>query len=264
MGLSLAAPAVRKSLHGVPPKLRGLGGGSINVLIADRQPVVRAGLRALFDAEDDIAVVGEAADGHGAVAVAQEIRPDVALLDADLRGLDVVEVTRRIADRHRRAGVSVMILAERDTDASLFAGLRAGASGFLVKNTEPADLVEAVRVIATGEALLSPSVARRLIAELASRPQTQLPRAEQLRQLTCREREVVTLVAAGLSDDELAARLMISPATAKTHVTRALGKLDVRNRAQLVAVAYQVGLLQPAQGDPPAPVPTARLALVAA
>jgi DNA-binding NarL/FixJ family response regulator len=264
MGLSPAAPTARKSLHGAPPKLPRIGGGTIRVLIADRQPVVRGGLRALFEGEEDITVAGEAADGYGAVAMAQEIRPDVAILGADLRGLDVVEVTRRIVDRRRRTGARVMILAERDTDACLFTGLRAGASGFLVKNSEPADLVEAVRVIATGEALLSPSAARRLIAELASRPQPQLPRAEQLAQLTAREREVVSLLATGMSDHELAARLTISPATAKTHVTRALCKLDVRNRAQLVAVAYQVGLSQPVDGRAPRATATARLALVAA
>lgn len=264
MGLSLAAPTVRKlhrSWGGTPS---GVGGDFIRVLIADRQPVVRAGLRALFDGEEGIAVVGEAADGHDAVAIAQELRPDVVLVDADLSGLDVVEVTRRIAGRHRPAGPRVMILAERDADASLFAGLRAGASGFLVKNSEPADLVEAVRVLATGQASLSPSAARRLIAELASRPQPPLPGREQLGQLTAREREVVRLVAAGLSDDQVAARLMISPATAKTHVTRALCKLDVRNRAQLVAVAYQVGLLPPGDGRAPRSIPTVRLTLVAA
>jgi DNA-binding NarL/FixJ family response regulator len=250
VGLSLVTPTA--------PDARG-----IRVLIADRQPVVRAGLRALLEAEEDIAVVGEAADGHDAVAKAHEVRPDVALLDAGLSGLDVVEVARRIVEHAQQPRARVMILGARDTDASLFAGLRAGASGFLVESSEPADLVQAVRVVATGQALLSPSAARRLIAELASRPQPQLPRREQLGQLTAREREVVKLVAAGLSDDEVAARLMISPATAKTHVSRALAKLDVRNRAQLVAVAYQVGLLQPGRGRAPGSIPTARLELVA-
>jgi DNA-binding NarL/FixJ family response regulator len=249
MGLSLVAPTA--------PGPRG-----IRVLVADRQSVVRAGLRALLEAEDEIAVVGEAADGSDAVAKARDVRPDVALLDAGLPGLDVVEVARRIVEHPHRPRVRVMILGARDTDASLFAGLRAGASGFLVEKSEPADLVEAVRVVATGQALLSPSAARRLIAELASRPQPQLPRPEQLGRLTAREREVVTLVATGLSDDEVATRLTISPATAKTHVTRALAKLDVRNRAQLVAVAYQVGLLQPGHGR--GSIPKARLALVAA
>jgi DNA-binding NarL/FixJ family response regulator len=257
MALSLVTPTVR-------PKLGEVGGGSIRVLIADGQPVVRAGLRALLEGEEDIAVAGEAVDGCDAVTIAEEIRPDVALLDADLPGLDVLEVTRRIVDHPQRAGARVMILAARDTDASLFAGLRAGASGFLVKSSEPVDLVEAVRVLATGEALLSPCAARRLIAQFASQPQPQLPRPEQLGQLTAREREVVTLVAAGMSDDEVAERLIISPATAKTHVSRALCKLDVRNRAQLVAVAYQVGLLHPAHGRAPLSIPTGRLALVAA
>jgi DNA-binding NarL/FixJ family response regulator len=251
MGLSLVTPTAR-------------GPRGVRVLIADRQSVVRAGLRALLEGEEDIAVVGEAADGDAAVAIAHEVRPDVALLDAGLSGLDVMEVARRIVEHPRQPPGRVMILGARDTDASLFAGLRAGASGFLVENSEPADLVEAVRVVATGQALLSPSAARRLIAELASRPQPQLPRPEQLGLLTGREREVVTLVAAGLSDDEVAARLMISPATAKTHVTRALAKLDVHNRAQLVAAAYQVGLLQPGHGRAPGSTRTARLALVAA
>jgi DNA-binding NarL/FixJ family response regulator len=251
MGLSLVTPPV--------PDSRG-----IRVVIADRHPVLRAGLRALLEGEEDIAVVGEAGDGHDAVAIAQELGPDVALLDADLPGLDVAEVARRIVGHPQEAPARVMILAARDTDASLFAALRAGASGFLVKSSEPADLLEAVRVVATGEARLSPSAARRLIAAFASRPRPQLPRAEQLGQLTAREREVVTLVAAGLSDDEVAARLVISPATAKTHVSRALNKLDVRNRAQLVAVAYQAGLVQPCPGRARRSRPAPRLALVAA
>jgi DNA-binding NarL/FixJ family response regulator len=251
MGLTLVTPAV--------PVPRG-----IRVLIADRHPVARAGLRALLGGEEDIAVVGEAGDGHDAVAIAQELCPDVALLDAELPGLDVADVARRIVGHPRPAPTRVMILAAHDTDASLFGALRAGVSGFLVESSEPADLVQAVRVVAAGEALVSPSAARRLIAALASRPRPPLPRAEQLGQLTAREREVVTLVAAGLSDDEVAARLMISPATAKTHVSRALSKLDVRNRAQLVAVAYQAGLLKPGDGRTGRSIPTARLAPVAA
>jgi DNA-binding NarL/FixJ family response regulator len=251
MGLTLVTPAVGRP--------RG-----IRVVIADRHPVARAGLRAVLEGDEDIAVVGEAGDAHDAVAIAQELRPDVALLDDDLPGLDVAEVARRIVGDRRQAPPRVMILAARDTDASLFAALRAGAGGFLVKSSEPADLVQAVRVVATGDALLSPSAARRLIAALAARPQPPRRRAEQLGRLTAREREVVTLVAAGLSDDEVAARLAISPATAKTHVNRALGKLDVRNRAQLVAVAYQAGLLQPRPGRARRSSPTARLTLVAA
>jgi DNA-binding NarL/FixJ family response regulator len=241
-------------------RLRAVRAASIHVLIADGQPVVRAGLRAVLMGESDIAVVGEAADGHQAVATAEAMQPDVVLLDTELSGLDVLEVTRRLVDDPRLAGVRVIILAARDSDACLFGALRAGASGFLVKDSEPIDLLEAVRVVAAGEALLSPSATRRLIAEFASRPQPRLPSADQLAELTARERQVMALVAAGLSNDEIAGRLIISPATAKTHVSRALGKLEVRDRAQLVAVAYQVGLVHPAAApgpDPgPAPAPT--------
>jgi DNA-binding NarL/FixJ family response regulator len=208
-------------------------------------------------------VVGDAVDGDEAVAVAAEIRADVVLLDADLPGLDVLEVTRRIVDDPEQDGPKVMILAARDTDECLFAALRAGASGFLVKNTEPIDLVDAVRVVAAGEALLSPSATGRLIAEFASQPQPHLPSDEQLEELTPREREVMTLVASGLSNAEIAERWIISPATVKTHVSRALCKLDVRDRAQLVAVAYQVGLVHPGHGRALRSVPTARPALVA-
>jgi DNA-binding NarL/FixJ family response regulator len=259
--LSLREPTVAEPRDVAPPGVRGAAGRSIRVLIADGQSIVRAALRALLEGAKDISVVGEASDGDKAVAVAQELRPDVVLLDAELSGLDVLEVTRRIVDdRHHSA--RVIILAARDTDASLFAALRAGASGFLAN--EPIDLVEAVRVVATGDALLSPGATRRLIAEFASRPQPHLPGAEQLEQLTAREREVMALVAAGLSNDEIAERLFISPATAKTHASRARCKLDVRDRAQLVAVAYQLGLVHPTNGRTTRTVPTGRPALVAA
>jgi DNA-binding NarL/FixJ family response regulator len=220
----------------------------IKVLVVDGHPVVRAGLRALLESEQDIAVAGEAADGFEAVAVAGELRPAVVLVDAGVPGLDVMQVTERIVDSSDHAGTSVLVLAARETDECLFEALRAGASGFLVKTTEPVDLVDAVRVAAAGEALLSPGATRRLIAEFASQPKPQIPSDEQLDELTAREREVMTLVAAGLSNDEIAERLVISPATAKTHVSRVLGKLDVRDRAQLVAVAYQVGLVRPGLG----------------
>jgi DNA-binding NarL/FixJ family response regulator len=241
-----------------------LGARPIRVLVADGQPVVRAGLRALLDGEQDMVVAGEAGDGFEAVATADEVRPDVVLVDADVEGLDVLEVTQRIVDDPRHSGAHVMVLAARDSDESLFAALRAGASGFLVKSTDPAELVDAVRVVAAGDALLSPSATRRLIAEFASQPQPRMPSNEQLDELTPREREVMTLVAAGLSNDEIAERLVISPATAKTHVSRVLCKLDVRDRAQLVAVAYQIGLVHPGHGRSPRSLPAAQPALVAA
>jgi DNA-binding NarL/FixJ family response regulator len=253
-----------RSLDDVRSEPRAIGARPIRVLIADGQPVVRAGLHALLEGEKDIVVVGDAADGDAAVAIAAEVRPDVVLLDADLSGLDVLEVTRLIIDDPEQAGAKVMILAARDTDECLFAALRAGASGFLVKNTEAIDLVEAIRVVASGEALLSPGATGRLIAEFASQPQPHLPSDEQLEELTPREREVMTLVATGLSNDEIAERLVISRATAKTHVSRALCKLDVRDRAQLVAVAYQAGLVHPGHRRARLALPTARPALVAA
>jgi DNA-binding NarL/FixJ family response regulator len=246
-----------------PPERLQIGARPIRVLIADGQPLVRAGLHALLEGAKDIAVVADAADGDEAVAIAAEIRADVVLLDADLPGLDVLEVTRRILEDPDQAGARVMILATHDTDECLFAALRAGASGFLVKDTDPIDLVEAVRAVAAGEALLSPGATGRLIAEFASQPQPHLPSDEQLEELTPREREVMTLVATGLSNAEIAERWIISPATVKTHVSRALCKLDVRDRAQLVAVAYQVGLVHPGHGRALRSIPTLRPALVA-
>jgi DNA-binding NarL/FixJ family response regulator len=255
--------ALLEPLDDIPAAPDVIGILPIRVLIADGQPVVRAGLRALLDGEKDIAVVGQAADGDEALALTVEIGPDVVLLDADLPGIDVLEVTRRIIDPEQ-AGAKVMILAGSDTDEWLFAALRAGASGLLVKNTELLDLVEAVRVVAADGALLSPGATRRLIAEFASQPQPHLPSDEQLQEVTPREREVVTLVATGLSNDEIAERLVISRATAKTHVSRALRKLDVRDRAQLVAVAYQLGLVRPGHTRTLRAVPTPSRTLVAA
>jgi DNA-binding NarL/FixJ family response regulator len=239
-------PAVGAAASILP---RSFDEDSIRVLIADGQPVVRAGLHALLDRESDIAVVAEAADGDETVALTAQIRPDVVLLGADLSGLDILEVTRRIVDQgHER--VKVMVLVTRDTDEWLFAALRAGASGVLVKNSELIDLVDAVRVVAADGALLSPGAIRRLIAEFASQPHPKLPSTAQFDDVTPREREVMALVAAGLSNEEIAQRLVISRATVKTHVSRALRKLDVRDRAQLVAAAYQLGLVRP--GNRPA------------
>jgi DNA-binding NarL/FixJ family response regulator len=249
----------------LPPAPRGSGNHPIRVLIADGQPVVRAGVHALLESENDIVVVGDAADGDEAVVTAREVRPDVVLIDADLPGRDVLEVMQLIVDDSEHPGARVLLLAAHDTDECLFGALRAGASGFLVKNTEAIDLVEAVRVVAAGEALLSPGATGRLIAEFTSQPQAHLPSDEQLQDLTPREREVMTLVATGMSNAEIAERFVISRATVKTHVSRTLCKLDVRDRAQLVAVAYQAGLVQPGHSRalPTAPM-TALPALVAA
>ncbi|MGH3344002.1 MAG: response regulator [Carbonactinosporaceae bacterium] len=216
----------------------------ISVLLADDQALVRAGFRALIDAEDDMLVVGEAEDGHQAVDMAQRLAPDLVLMDILMPGLDGLEATRKIAAQDGLAGVKVVILTTFEIDEYVFEALRFGASGFLVKDIEPVDLLRGVRVVAGGEALLSPGVTRRLIAEFAARARTP-PASGRLTQLTERETEVVTLVAEGLSNDEIAGRLFLSPATAKTHVSRAMMKLGVRDRAQLVVLAYETGLVRP-------------------
>jgi DNA-binding NarL/FixJ family response regulator len=216
----------------------------IRVLLADDQALVRGGFRALLDSEDDIEVAGEAADGDEAVEQALALNPDVVLMDIRMPGTDGLEATRRIGADDRLGDVKIVILTTFDLDEYVFEALRVGASGFLVKDTEPAELLQAVRVVAAGDALLSPGVTRRLVAEFAQRSR-QPHAATELDVLTGREREIVALVGEGLSNDEIAARLVVSPATAKTHVSRAMIKLGVRDRAQLVVVAYQTGLVRP-------------------
>jgi len=218
----------------------------IRVVLADDQALVRGGFRALLDAQDDLEVVGEAGDGAAAVALALELRPDVVLMDVRMPGTDGLEATRRMTDDERLADVKVVILSTFDLDEYVFEAIRAGANGFLVKDTEPAELVRAVRAVVAGDALLSPRVTRRLIEEFATRARTPGPASGPgLDVLTEREREVVALVAEGLSNDEIAAHLFMSSATAKTHVSRAMGKLAARDRAQLVVFAYESGLVRP-------------------
>jgi DNA-binding NarL/FixJ family response regulator len=214
------------------------------VLLADDQALVRAGFRALLDAQDDIEVVGEASDGEEAVALARRFGPDVVLMDIRMPGTDGLTATRTMAGDDRLAGVRIVILTTFELDEYVFEAIRAGASGFLVKDTEPAELLRAVRAVAAGDALLSPSVTRRLIGEFASRSQERGP-VPTLDALTEREREVMALVAEGLSNDEIAERLYLSPMTAKTHVSRAMTKLGARDRAQLVVFAYESGLVRP-------------------
>ncbi|MFN2506812.1 MAG: response regulator [Acidimicrobiales bacterium] len=216
----------------------------IRVLLADDQALVRAGFRALLDAQDDIEVVGEAGDGEEAVRMARRLVPDVVLMDIRMPGLDGLSATRSIAADPRLEAVRIVILTTFELDEYVFEALRAGASGFLVKDTEPAELIRGVRAVAGGEALLSPGVTRRLIAEFASRSKQPSP-APELSSLTEREREVMVLVGAGLTNDEIAEKLFVSPATAKTHVSRAMVKLGVRDRAQLVVLAYETGLVRP-------------------
>jgi DNA-binding NarL/FixJ family response regulator len=216
----------------------------IKVLLADDQALVRAGFRALLDAQPDITVVGEAADGAEAARAAAETLPDVVLMDIRMPGTDGLEATRRIVGDPALSGVRVLILTTFDEDEYVFEAVRTGASGFLVKDTEPVELLRAVRVIAEGEALLSPRVTRRLIGEFARRARPGRS-VRELDLLTAREREIVALVAEGLSNDEIAARLVVSPATAKTHVSRAMVKLAARDRAQLVVLAYETGLVRP-------------------
>jgi DNA-binding NarL/FixJ family response regulator len=220
--------------------------GVIGVLIAHGDNFARAGLHALVNAEWDMAVVGCAADGNQAVAAARQTQPDVLAVDSALPGIDGLELTRRLVVDGDGPGARVLILSVSENDEEVFSSLRAGASGFLRGDTEPAELIRAVRTVAAGDAALSPRVLRRVIAELASRPEPpRLPSPDQLDELTAREREAMTLVAAGLSNDEIAEHLVIARGTAKTHVSRALGKLRVHNRAQLVTLAYEIGLVLP-------------------
>jgi len=216
----------------------------ISVVIADDQALVRAGFRALLDAQDDITVDGEAADGAEAVRLAVEHRPDVVLMDIRMPGIDGLEATRRIVGDERLDETKVVILTTFDLDEYVFEAIRAGANGFLVKDTEPAELLRAVRAVMAGDALLSPGVTRRLITEFASRAKNPAGVPDVVG-LTDREREVVVLVAEGLTNDEIAGRLIMSPATAKTHVSRAMIKLGARDRAQLVVFAYEAGLVRP-------------------
>jgi DNA-binding NarL/FixJ family response regulator len=218
----------------------------IRVLLADDQALIRAGFRMLLDSADDIEVVGEATDGAQAVAMALATLADVVLMDIRMPNVDGLEATRQIADSDDLAGVRVLVLTTFETDDYVYQALRAGASGFLVKDTEPAELLQAVRIIARGDSLLSPSVTRRLIADIISRPQpAAMKHIDRLGHLTAREREILALVGGGLSNDEIAAQLHLSPLTAKTHVSRILTKLHARDRAQLVITAYESGLITP-------------------
>lgn len=216
----------------------------IRVVLADDQALVRSGFRSLLDARDDIEVVGEAANGHEAFVLTRQLHPDVVLMDIRMPELDGLEATREIAAEPDLSSVRIVILTTFGLDEYLFDALRYGASGFLVKDTRPADLVEAVRVAAAGASLLSPGLTRRLIEEFAARAKPGRL-AKELDVLTARETEVLRLVAEGLTNDEIAQRLYLSPATARTHVSRAMTKLAARDRAQLVVFAYESGLVRP-------------------
>jgi DNA-binding NarL/FixJ family response regulator len=216
----------------------------IRVLLADDQSLVRAGFRALLDAQPDIEVAGEASDGEEALRKVRELRPDVVLMDIRMPTLDGLAATRRITEDAALHEVKVVMLTTFELDEYVFEAIRSGASGFLVKDTEPDELLRAVRSVVGGDALLSPGVTRRLIAEFAARSKEPAT-GDALGELTEREREVMALVGIGLSNDEIARRLVVSPLTAKTHVSRTMVKLGARDRAQLVVLAYESGLVRP-------------------
>lgn len=220
---------------------------TVRVGIADDQPLIRTGLRAMIGHAPDLELVGEAEDGHQAVELARRHRPDVVLMDIRMPHLDGIEATRRITADTALHAVRVIVLTTFDADDFVFSAIRAGASGFLLKDAAPEDVIDAVRVVARGDALLAPSVTRRIIEELASRPDADRPAPPQLEILTDREREVLALVGRGLSNAEIGATLYVSPATAKSHVSHVMTKLYARDRAQLVVWAYESGLIRPGE-----------------
>jgi DNA-binding NarL/FixJ family response regulator len=220
----------------------------IKVLITDDQALVRTGFRMILDAEDDVRVVGEASDGLEAVAATKKERPDVILMDVRMPNMNGIEATRDIVDKDEVDPIRVLILTTFDLDEYVYDALRAGASGFLLKDAPPEDLVHAVRVIAQGDALIAPSITKRLIEEISQQPARQASPPEALDSLTQRELEVLQLVARGLSNHEIADELFVSETTVKTHVGRVLMKLGLRDRVQAVVLAYESGVVQPGVG----------------
>ena len=220
---------------------------TVRVGVADDQPLIRTGLRAMIDHASDLTLVGEAEDGEQAVALALRHRPDVVLMDIRMPKLDGIEATKRITNDASLNGVRVVVLTTFDADDYVYAAIRAGASGFLLKDAPPEAVLEGIRVVARGDALIAPSITRRLIADLASRPDADRPPPTELAVLTDREREVLALVGRGLSNSEIGAQLFVSPATAKAHVSHVMTKLYARDRAQLVVVAYESGLVRPGE-----------------
>jgi DNA-binding NarL/FixJ family response regulator len=252
-------PSMTQTLHALaPPDTSGSPEPApVHVLIAEGKGLVRAGFRLLIERQEGMCVAGEAATGDEAVAGALESHPDVVLMDLDLPGTGGLEATRRIIAETASA---VVMLMPGESNEGVFRALRAGATGLLLKDADPGDLVAAVRAVADGEALLGPSLARTLVADFLSRPERLDAGPEELEELTAREREVMALVACGLSNDEIAERLVVTRATAKTHVSRALCKLHARDRAQLVVMAFETGLVRPGPGWPERVPASARIA----
>jgi len=228
-------------------------GGPLRVVIADGQGLVRAGFRLLLERQDDMVVSAEAATAEEGVAAALDTGADVVLVDLELPGGGGIEAVRRIVDARPDGATRIVMLMTTETDEAVFGALRAGATGLLLKDTDPDELVTAVRVVARGEALLAPGLASRLVADFMARPERLRCTPDDLEELTAREREVVALVACGLSNEEIAEQLVVTRATAKTHVSRALCKLHARDRAQLVVLAYEAGLVRPGRSMPAAP-----------
>ena len=220
---------------------------TVRVGVADDQPLIRTGLRTMIDHASDLTLIGEAEDGEQAVQLAVRHRPDVVLMDIRMPKLDGIEATRRITGDPSLTDVRVVVLTTFDADDYVYTAIRAGASGFLLKDAPPEAVLEGIRVVARGDALIAPSITRRLIADLASRPDEARPPPPELDILTEREREVLALVGRGLSNTEIGARLYVSPATAKAHVSHVMTKLYARDRAQLVVVAYESGLVRPGE-----------------